>query len=355
MAIGLRTQHQHLIRLHTVLGKDALFVTHVNGSLAMSSIDHFDLDVYSDTLHNIQPADIIGTLSTITLHDENGEPLFYSGYVTSFRKSSPALAGQSTQYTIELKPWLHFLAHDSDCRIFQNATVEDVLNTLLKPYETLGKYTLSLPKNYPQKRYQVQYNETNLDFFNRICHYSGLAYYFTYDEGDHHLHVIDSGLPLASLSPSVIRYQPGTHARDHLTTWERNSHYGTGNVEQRSYNYKLPSHLLVENRAATGDIAEVPRVSNATHYRYIEDFDSQGDISEHSTTRITQITSGKHSVSAGGDCRYLKIARTFSVQPVPITSFFPDKDKLFTLVSLSIYAHNDGLFQTTLVVTFPLD
>ena len=261
----------------------------------------------------------------------------------------------NTQYTIELKPWLHFLAHDSDCRIFQNATVEDVLNTLLKPYETLGKYTLSLPKNYPQKRYQVQYNETNLDFFNRICHYSGLAYYFTYDEGDHHLHVIDSGLPLASLSPSVIRYQPGTHARDHLTTWERNSHYGTGNVEQRSYNYKLPSHLLVENRAATGDIAEVPRVSNATHYRYIEDFDSQGDISEHSTTRITQITSGKHSVSAGGDCRYLKIARTFSVQPVPITSFFPDKDKLFTLVSLSIYAHNDGLFQTTLVVTFPLD
>lgn len=100
MAIGLRTQHQHLIRLHTVLGKDALFVTHVNGSLAMSSIDHFDLDVYSDTLHNIQPADIIGTLSTITLHDENGEPLFYSGYVTSFRKSNPALAGQSTQYTI---------------------------------------------------------------------------------------------------------------------------------------------------------------------------------------------------------------------------------------------------------------
>ncbi|MGK0441367.1 MAG: type VI secretion system secreted protein VgrG, partial [Pseudohongiellaceae bacterium] len=344
----MRTQQQNLIRLQTALGKDAFFVTHLNASLAMSSMEHFILNAYSDTLHNVQPTEIIGTSATITVFGENGAPQYFDSYVTAFKKGSPALTGQGTPYTIELKPWLHFLDHESDCRIFQNMTVTDVLDKILAPYGGMGAYSLSLSNPHPLKRYQVQYNETNLAFFNRICHYSGLAYYIEHSNGSHILNVIDTDGPLGSLSPAVLDYQAGTAIRDHLSTWERNSRYATGNFEQRSYNYKIPSNLLINNQPASGEIAGVPRVPDTSHYRYIEDFDNQGDMSASSTTRITQVTSSRHAVSAGGDYRCLKVGKNFSAKPIPGSSPFPDKGKPFTIVQLSLTATNDSEFQSTL-------
>lgn len=169
---GLRTQNQNLIRIESVLGKDALFVSDFQATLAMSAVDYFKIDAYPDTLHNIQPKDIIGTACSIEIIDEHGEPVYYHAYVTHFKKKDPSLTGQATQYVLELSPWHCFLKHESDSRIFQNKTVAGVLQEILQPYRHFGKFKIQLHKQYTEKRYQVQYNETNLDFFHRLCHYN---------------------------------------------------------------------------------------------------------------------------------------------------------------------------------------
>lgn len=349
MSIGQRTQNQNLIRIQTVLGDDALFVVYMNATLSMSALSNFSLNVYSDVLHDIQPKELIGTEATIAIINEGGEPHYYNGYITSLVKDSPAESGQPTNYFLTIRPWLNFLAHDSDCRIFQNNTVLDVINKIFEPYKNIGNYTISVGKKYSEKRYQVQYNETNLDFFNRICHYSGLAYYFTYKNGSHHLHIIDDASPLSSTLPNILNYQPGTQSRDHLTVWQRDSRYATGNVEQRSYNYKTPSNLITSAKACTGEVSDVPRVNATTYYQYIEDFNGFSDISTHTASRVSQITSGNNFVRGRGDCRYLQVASCFSVLPVPATSFFPDKGKEFTLTSMSISAHNKGHFDVSFI------
>jgi len=349
MSIGQRTQNQNLIRIQTVLGDDALFVSHMSARLSMSALSSFSLSIYSDTLHDIQPKELIGTQATIVIIDEDGTPVYYNGFITSLGKDSPAESGQPTSYLLKVSPWLHFLSNDSDCRIFQNNSVLDVINQIFKPYTNIGKYTINVGKSYPKKRYQVQYNETNLDFFNRICHYSGLAYYFTYVNGDHHLHIIDDSSPLVNLSPNILNYQPGTQSRDHLTEWQRDSRYATGNIEQRSYNYKTPNTLIKSNKSAKGEISEVPRVNATAYYQYVEDFNSSSDIAANTVSRVSQVTAGSHSVSGRGDCRYLQIASCFSVLPVPVTSFFPDKGKEFTFTGLSINANNNGHFDVSFV------
>lgn len=167
MTIGTRTQHQHLIRLNTVLGDKALFVNRLDATLAMSAETIFSLTVYSDEFHGIEPRELIGTPATIAVIDEHGEPLYYNSYITGFHKGDPAGTGQASEYLLTVKPWLSFLAHDSDNRVFQNSSVTDVIQQILQPYRNLGKFELNLGKRYPKKPYLVQYNETNLNFFHR--------------------------------------------------------------------------------------------------------------------------------------------------------------------------------------------
>lgn len=349
MPTAQRSQNQNLIRIQTVLGDDALFVDSVEAKLSMSNLCHFSLDLYSDTLHNIQPKDLIGTSATFIIIDENGTPYYYNSYITKFYKHSPAETGQATEYSIQLMPWLHFLAHESDCRIFQSQTVAEVIDKVFSAYGNVAEYTISLTKSYPKKRYQVQYNETNLDFFNRICFNSGLAYYFTYTNGAHHLHIIDAGTPLSELTPKVLKYQPGTQAQDHLTEWQRASRYVTGNFEQASYNYKAPSNVIKGKESTSGDNADVPRVMETAYYQYIEDHVNTSDITSNTNTRVLQTTARAHTVSGSGDCRYLQIASSFSVLPVPVTSFFPDKGEAFIFVDLNVSADNRGDYHVDFV------
>jgi len=258
---GLPTQNQHLLRLNTVLGENILLVDSFRANMSMSSMFDMRLHAYSDVEHNIEPDKLIGTSTTIAVIDEFGLPVYFNGFITRFSKDKPAETGNKTQYFIEVKPWLHYLDNETDCRIFQSNTVKDVIDKIFEKWQSIGHYKVTLKRNHPVKRFWVQYNETTYDFFNRICHLAGLAYYFTFDNGQHHLHIIDDASSLPNLEPQVINYQPGTRSRDHIVDWKRASKYVTGNYEQRSYSYKMPSTLLTAKDTAKGD-----RDGNGTIY-----------------------------------------------------------------------------------------
>ncbi|MBX2809881.1 MAG: type VI secretion system tip protein VgrG [Cellvibrionaceae bacterium] len=342
MSAGLATQHQHLLRLTTVLGQDALLVKHLEVEQSMSRMFTLELRVHSDKNHNIQADDIIGTAATAVLIDERGEAIYFNGYVVSMLKASPAQVGQDTDYMITLKPWLHYLDKESDCRIFQKSTVKEVIDNIFEKWAAIGNYTITLKRKHAQKRFWVQYNETTYNFFNRICYVAGLAYYFTFENGAHELHIVDDASSLPYLTPETINYQPGTRAHDHIVDWQRGSKYVTGNYEQRAYNYKMPSTLLTAKGAAKGEPATVPRAMDTEQYTYSEEYVNFSDGHTDTSIRALQGTA-KHAIMLGqGDCRHLKTAHHFSVTPVPDTLFFPDKGKPFTLISVTISANNKG-------------
>ncbi len=345
MSLGTRNQHQHLVRLTTQLENDAIQVRHLSARVAMSSMGNFSLQAFSDTHHNIQPKDLIATPAALTIMDENGEPIYYHSYITHLQQIAPAGTGEATEYAIELKPWLYFLGHDSDCRIFQNKTVIDVINEILTPYRTLGDYKIIASDTYPQKRYQIQYNETNLDFFNRLCHDAGLAYFFVFEQSKHTLYITDNKTPPAPLVPQVLEYQPNTQAKDHLHSWSRSGRYATGNFEHRAYNYKTPFATLEGKRHTKESVGEIPRVLNTSNYHYVEDFKDHDETEARAITRIEQLAEKVFTIHGSGDCRYLKIGHHFTALPVPSTTFFPDRDKVFTLVEITINASNEGFYQ----------
>jgi len=68
-------------------------------------------------------------------------------------------------YSIVLRPWLWMLTQTSNNRIFQNKTVLEVIDDVLKKISP--DFELKPPENYKTLEYCVQYSETDFDFVSR--------------------------------------------------------------------------------------------------------------------------------------------------------------------------------------------
>ena len=98
--------------------------------------------------------------------------------------------GRHVQYKLTLRPWLHLATLTTDCKIFQNKTVVQILDELLGGYDFLVDKRLI--EVYPVRDYQVQYNESDFQFFSRLCEEWGISYFFEHSEGKHRLVLIDN-------------------------------------------------------------------------------------------------------------------------------------------------------------------
>ncbi|VAW45400.1 hypothetical protein MNBD_GAMMA03-1720, partial [hydrothermal vent metagenome] len=239
------TEDHHLIRFKTVLGKDALIATDFSSKELMSQGFRFEIIAFSETQHSLQPKDLVGTKATIGLVKDDGTIRYFNGFIKDLVGLGSTRAGQRTEYKLTLTSWLELLLDKrSDCRVFQEKTVKDLLPEIFAPYGGAANYKLDLTLPHPERRFVIQYNETDLEFFNRICLREGIAYYFKHEDGSHQLHLIDKSDSLSVLSPKTVKLQIGTFAYDHFSYWERAGNFVTGTYKQRSYNYMTPSKEL---------------------------------------------------------------------------------------------------------------
>src|ERR1700712_927761 len=98
--------------------------------------------------------------------------------------------GRHLQYQLTLRPWLHLATLSTDCRIFQNQSVVQILDALLADYAfPVDKRLLD---TYPVRDYQTQYNESDFAFFERLCQEWGISYFFEHAQGTHRLVLVDA-------------------------------------------------------------------------------------------------------------------------------------------------------------------
>ena len=79
MANGLATQDKRLIRLSTVLSPDEIIPARLTYSETMADGFTINIDAFSETNHDIQAKDIVGTPTTVTLVDADNNFRFFNG------------------------------------------------------------------------------------------------------------------------------------------------------------------------------------------------------------------------------------------------------------------------------------
>jgi len=158
------TQENRLIAVNTPLGEDVLLLTGFTGFEAISRLFHFQLEMISEQ-ESLSADDIVGKNSTIRVRLADGSDRYFNGYVSRF--SQGGRDQNFTYYQAEIVPWIWFLTRTSDCRIFQEKNVPDIIEKIFKEYQ-FQDYSLKLYGHYVKRDYCVQYRETDFNFISRL-------------------------------------------------------------------------------------------------------------------------------------------------------------------------------------------
>ena len=194
---------------------------------------------------------ILGQTVTIEIELRDDKKRHLHGFVTRFSQT-----GASTRfhrYQAVVRPWLWFLTRTTDCRIFQNLTVPQIVKAVFDDHP-VAVHEFKTFREYAVREYCVQYRESDFNFVSRLLEQEGIYYRFDHTDGEHKLILLDSlsahdpqpdGADDLPFSPAAGQFSPD---RDVVTRWAMSRSAQPGRFATRDFDFELPtSDLLVSN------------------------------------------------------------------------------------------------------------
>jgi type VI secretion system secreted protein VgrG len=246
------TQDGRIIAIDTPLGKDVLLLQSLTGQEGLSRLFSFELDLLSEVNSAIAAADILGQRATITMALPARKKRYVNGFISHFAQSGRD--PRFTYYHAQLVSWPWFLARTSDCRIFQNMSVPDIL---AKVFQELGfkDFRNALQGSYPAREYCVQYRETSLNFVSRLMEQYGIFYFFEHTRDKHTLVLADSTSAHAACPEQArVRYaELGAELEDEdsISDWSVRYDLRAGKYALTDYNFETPATDLSATVSST--------------------------------------------------------------------------------------------------------
>jgi type VI secretion system secreted protein VgrG len=235
------------LSVSTPLGKDALVLQSLTGHEEVFGLFSFHLEMTGSS-SSLSAASIVGKDAAVTLKTASGTTRYFHGKVARFVQGPTDEWG--TTYWAELVPWAWFLTLASDCRIFQNKSVPDIITEVCSDlgFTDIKK---SLKQSYTARDYCVQYRETAYAFICRLMAEEGIFFFFEYTDSSHTMvlgddasaHSAISGLDSAEYSTPF-----GAESRwrgDVITSLSLTTSATTGKVAYDDYNFETPSTQLL--------------------------------------------------------------------------------------------------------------
>ncbi len=222
------------------LGEGKLLFRSLSGREALGRLFEFKLELLSED-GALKLDKILGQNVTIAAEFPDDRQRYFNGDVVQFRQITRSV-DKYFCYEAVLRPRLWFLSLTSDCKIFQNKSVPDIIKLILdEPGITDVKKSLS--RTYNPREYCVQYNESDFDFISRLMEEEGIYYYFEHASGKHTLVLADSlsaheSLPQKDTLPFMVR--KGGYAEDHIYDWNVQQQALSGTWAHKDFDFTKP-------------------------------------------------------------------------------------------------------------------
>ncbi|SIR68260.1 type VI secretion system Vgr family protein [Pseudacidovorax sp. RU35E] len=243
--------------------------------------------------------------------------------------------GRHIQYRLTLRPWLYLATLTTDCKIFQNKTVVEILDELLSDYP----YSLHkrLYERYPKRDFQVQYNETDFAFFERLCQEWGINFHFEHAEGVHRLVLSDGNAAFDrndSEAYHVVEYHaPGWKVdAEYIHSFVPTHQLTSGRYVTNDYDYTRPRADLTAKRRdprptgqADGEIYQWHEGTAGTHFAQpragtLQDTDPFEEGRLLSLLRMQALRTHGARARASGNLRGMQPGHTFMLAKHPRTT-----------------------------------
>jgi type VI secretion system secreted protein VgrG len=185
-------QTNRQVSVSSALADDVLLFHRMSGSEELGRLFEYRVQLLSAN-NAIKIADVLGKPMTVHLDLADGSKRHFNGVVTRFR--STGWNGSLCAYEATLHPWLWLLTRASDCRIFQEKSVIDIVKEVCANAAYGGLVDLddaALSGTYAALPYCVQYRESDFNFVCRLLEGAGIYFYFRHDASRHTLVLADS-------------------------------------------------------------------------------------------------------------------------------------------------------------------
>lgn len=247
MAPVLPTQKERIFKVISPLDEDALLFRRMYTREDLGRLFEFELDLLS-TDPNIAFEDVLGQGLAVEIERPDGEDRYFHGIVSRF--SYVGNEGQFAMYRATVKPWLWLLTRTTDCRVFQNMTVPDILEEVFNHYG-FSDFEDHLSRDYTAREYCIQYRESAFDFVSRLMEHEGIYYYFVHEADKHTLILADeNSFHEPCPGYDTLRFFPSEEFDrrdlddDHVYDWQIGQQVQSGRYALNDYNFESPKANL---------------------------------------------------------------------------------------------------------------
>ncbi|HEV2181022.1 MAG TPA: type VI secretion system tip protein VgrG [Gemmatimonadaceae bacterium] len=323
------THDDRLLALTTPLGKDKLLLAGFSGSEGISMPFRFDLSLMATA--TVDGTKVIGQPVTVTVADANGgDARYINGVVSAFAQTG--MDSTFVWYRAHVVPLLSLLTRRVDIRIFQQKSVTDVIEAVLK--EGNVDYKLNVTGSYQPLEYCVQYRETDFAFVSRLMEEYGIFYFFTHTDSKHTLVLGDgSSAHQPCAGQETARFHStssGSSDEDTVSSWELQHEFRTGKYTLTDYNMETPSTSLTVSEPTTVKLGDNDKYEA---YDFPGDYGKKSDGDALVRVRMQEQEARTVVGSGSSSCRAFSSGSRFTLSEHPQSG--NDGQYVLTVVSHS--------------------
>lgn len=308
------SQTERVISVKTPLPADTLLLKSVTATERLSSPFELELELISEDFE-IAASRVLGESMTVSLQLLDGSTRWFNGICSRF--SHAGHEDRFCRYRATLVPWLWLLTRSSDCKIFQDKTVPDIIKQVFRD-TGFTDFEDALSGSYPTLEYCVQYRETHFNFVSRLMEQYGIYYYFKHSDGKHSLVLADAygahaPFPGHAEIPFHIPDEIAVREHDYIFEWSRDTALRSGAFAHTDYDFTSPRSDLL------GQVAnQLQHGHNALEvFDYPGDYNKSEDANGYARVRMEELQAD-HAVGFGqGIARGIAVGSLFTLTDHP--------------------------------------
>jgi type VI secretion system secreted protein VgrG len=300
------TQTERPFRFKTPLGENALLLESFTGEERVSTPFRFTLQLLSDN-PNIDMKGLLAKPATLSIKLENGSERSIHGILNRIKLVEAGADGMA-MYQAEMVPWLWLLNLYSNCRIFQNKSVPDIVEKIFQD-RGFTDYQLRTHGTYHPREYCVQYRETDFNFVSRLLEDEGIFYFFEQTKDKHELVLADDPTAFkACPHKAKALYMPTAGGRldeDTVIAVEEEHKVNTGKASLSDHDFEKP-HTSLYATLSSSEPSE--------YYDYPGKYDSKDEGDRYAKIRLEEREVELVAVRGKSNCMGFECGYKFTLE-----------------------------------------
>lgn len=221
------------------------------------------------------------------------------------------------RYRLILKPWIVLAERRTDYRIFQNRSVIEIIDEVLKS-NYMYSYVKRLGGTYPKLVYQVEYGESDFSFIQRLMEEHGIYWFYEHSNGVHRMVLVDNlGAHKRVVSEAyhtLPYYPPGRKIdTEYVSHFDTTESIQSGIWTTDDFDFTKPRADLTAQNALPQKTAH----NQLTVYEWPGDYTDPAQGDQFARVRMEEIRSRGERAEGRGNLRNVVCGTTFTLAGHP--------------------------------------